>query len=296
MKIKDLIKASSSPFYSMEFFPPKDSSNWPAFIETAAKLKPLNPLFVSVTYGAGGGSQNNTVEIAKRLTQDCAYTVMTHLTCVGADSRRIREYMHSLQEIGVDNILALRGDAPQSQTDPATEYDWSKGAFKHATDLIEFIRKDFPDFGIGVAGYPAPHPESATIAEDHHYTAQKLNAGSDLVVTQLFFDVREYIALAGSLKVNGINKPVVPGILPIQSFSSLRHVLSLCGANIPAKLYLALEEADKKGGQQAVREAGLKFAAEQIRRLIDAGAPGIHLYTLNKADTCLELADVVGRL
>ena len=147
-----------------------------------------------------------------------------------------------------------------------------------------------------MAAYPAPHPESRSFAEDRNHTAEKLRAGADFAITQLFFDAREYVDLVAHLRGQGITTPVVPGILPIQSFDSLRRVLSLCGANIPGKLYLALEQADRDGGAEAVRQVGLDYAIGQIRRLIDAGAPGIHLYTLNKADVCLRLAEAVGRL
>ena len=135
-----------------------------------------------------------------------------------------------------------------------------------------------------------------TFEDDRVFTGRKLDAGAEFVVTQLFFDAREYVDLTARLRALGCNKPVIPGVLPIQSFESLRHVLSLCGANIPAKLYISLEEANKSGGAEAVREAGLKFAVEQIRRLLEAGAPGIHLYTLNQADTCLRIAEAVGGL
>ncbi|MDL2314108.1 methylenetetrahydrofolate reductase [Desulfovibrio sp. OttesenSCG-928-C14] len=293
MKIAELIKQSSRPFYSLEFFPPREREQFPAFLQTAGRLSGLNPLFVSVTYGAGGGRQDNTLEIARGLKEECAYLPMPHLTCVGSDGERILSFLDELAESGVDNVLALRGDAPASASgDP---YDWSSGQFGHASDLVEFIRERRPDFGLAVAGYPAPHPESPSFAQDRRFCAQKL-AGADFMVTQLFFDAREYVDLLAAMRAAGVDKLVIPGILPIQSFESLRHVLSLCGANIPARLYIALEEANRKGGAEAVREAGLDFAVEQIKRLLDAGAPGIHLYTLNKAEMCLRLAEAVGGL
>ena len=150
--------------------------------------------------------------------------------------------------------------------------------------------------GIGVAGYPAPHPESPRFASDWRYTVAKIREGADFVITQLFFDVREYLHFVDRLSDMGVSVPVIPGILPIQSLESIRRTLSLCGANIPGKLYLALEEANAKGGAEAVREAGLKFAVQQIRTLLDNGAPGIHLYTLNKASMCLRIAEEVGAL
>lgn len=294
MKIVDMIRAASRPFYSLEFFPPKDQGRWPDFIEMACKLKPLDPLFASVTYGAGGGSQGNTVEISRSLKECCGYTVMPHLTCVGADTEKLDGYLSELQKIGVDNILALRGDPPKTQGD--APYDWSAGEFQHASDLVKYVKRGFPEFGVAVAGYPSPHPESPSLESDRKYMRQKLEDGGDFVVTQLFFDAREYIDMLDRMKKSGCHNPVIPGVLPIQSFESLRHVLSLCGANVPGKLYISLENANREGGAEAVREAGLRFAVDQIRRLLDAGAPGIHLYTLNKAETCLRIAEAVGPL
>ena len=295
MKLIDLIKNADGPFYSLEFFPPKEEEQLPGFYAAAAALKQLNPLFASVTYGAGGGSQVNTLEVARRLTQDNGYRIMPHLTCVGSSKERIVDYLEQLRLMGISNVLALRGDVPKHLLAEGEEFDWSREAFRHASELADFVREAFPDFGLAVAAYPAPHPESSTLEDDRVYTAIKLKA-SDFAVTQLFFDVREYIDMRDRLRALGVDKPVLPGVLPIQSFESLRHVLALCGANIPARLYISLEEANKRGGAEAVREAGLRFAVEQIRHLLDAGAPGIHLYTLNKAETCLRIAEAVGGL
>ena len=215
---------------------------------------------------------------------------MAHLTCVGAEPQAISDFVGKLRRAGVHNVLALRGDAPRG----ASGWDWNAGHFHNARDLVHFLRSEHPDLGIAVAGYPAPHPDAATFASDRAYLADKLRAGADFVITQLFFDVREYESLVSSLRAAGLEAPVIPGILPIQSFDSLRRVLSLCGANIPGKLYLELEAAHNKGGVEAVREAGLRFAVRQIRQLLDCGAPGIHLYSLNKSEMCLRLVEEAG--
>jgi methylenetetrahydrofolate reductase (NADPH) len=247
------------------------------------QLRALSPLFVSITYGAGGNRQRNTLEITRELVGR-GFVCMPHLTCVGAEPESVGQFLRDLRASGVDNVLALRGDPPVGQeTAPA-------GHFRYARDLVCFIKTEAPAMGIGVAAYPSPHPQSHTFAEDREHTAQKLQAGADFAITQLFFDVREYEELVAGLRAKGVNTPVVPGILPVQSFDSLRRVLSMCGANIPGKLYLSLEEARWKGGEEALREAGLNFAVRQIRRLLDMGAPGIHLYTLNKSDLCLRIA------
>ena len=290
MHIGKMIRELSAPFYSLEFFPPSDMAQLPDFYATVDRLRALNPLFASVTYGAGGARQQNTLAVTAELARR-GITAMAHLTCVGAEPQSIAAFLHDLQASGVNNVLALRGDAPADKP-----WDWNKAHFRHASDLVAFAREQQPDLGIGVAAYPAPHPESPTFADDRRCTAEKMRAGADFALTQLFFDAREYEDLVSHLRGQGITTPVIPGILPIQSFDSLRRVLSLCGANIPGKLYLALEKANNDGGAEAVRQVGLDYAVRQIRSLLDAGAPGIHLYTLNKADMCLRLAEAVGTL
>ncbi|MBQ9405621.1 MAG: methylenetetrahydrofolate reductase [Desulfovibrio sp.] len=289
MHIGKLVGQARAPFCSLEFFPPADATQLPDFYATVERLRCLNPLFVSVTYGAGGRRQQNTLDVTAELVRR-GLTVMAHLTCVGAEPQGIADYIGQLRQAGVDNVLALRGDPPADQS-----WDWEQATFRHAVDLVRFIHERWPDMGIGVAAYPAPHPESATFAEDRLHTAEKLRAGADFAVTQLFFDAREYVELVAQLKAQGIVTPVIPGILPVQSFDSLRRMLSLCGANIPGKLYLRLEKAHKEGGAEALRAAGLDYAVKLICRLLDAGAPGIHLYTLNKADMCQRLVEATGR-
>ena len=290
MHIGQMIREHTAPFYSLEFFPPSDSAQLPDFYATVDRLRALDPLFASVTYGAGGARQQNTLAVTAELARR-GITSMAHLTCVGAEPQSIAAFLQDLQAVGVNNVLALRGDPPADKP-----WDWACAHFRHASDLVAFAREQQPGLGIGVAAYPAPHPESPTFAEDRKRTAEKLRAGADFALTQLFFDAREYEDLVTHLRGQGITTPVIPGILPIQSFDSLRRVLSLCGANIPGKLYLALEKAHNDGGAEAVRQVGLDYAVRQIRSLLDAGAPGIHLYTLNKADMCLRLAEAVGKL
>lgn len=283
--------ANAQPFYSVEFFPPKNPQNLAPFFGEVEKLKQLNPLFASVTYGAGGTTSDTTLHITSELAA-MGITPMAHLTCVGATSQSIKKYLNDLEAAKVTSILALRGDPPQDCPD----YDWSKGEFKHASDLVEFINQHFPHFDVGVASYPSPHPESPTFSDDREAAAFKLKH-SDFAVTQLFFDSREYENYVSSLKRRDIHKPVIPGIMPIQSFESLKRIMMLSGGNIPSQLYISLEEAHEKGGKEAVREKGLEFAAKQIKTLTEEyGAPGIHLYTLNNAKLCLELVEAVKAL
>lgn len=288
MRIGTLIAERKTPFFSLEFFPPGNEKDWPDFFRMAEKLGELNPLYVSVTYGAGGAKQNNTLGVTSRLTQ-MGFNTMAHLTCVGAEPGAIELFLRQLRRNGVNNVLALRGDPPKNGS-----FDWNKGVFRHASDLVRFISKVEPDMGIGVAAYPNPHPESSSFFRDRLYTAHKLASGADFAITQLFFDPREYEALCLDLHHRGISVPVEPGILVIQSLDSLRRVLALCGASIPGNLYLELEEANNKGGAEAVREAGFIFAVRQIKRLLEMGAPGIHLYTLNKSELCCRIIKECG--
>lgn len=296
MLISDLIRQSTRPFYSLEFFPPKEESHMGAFFEAASALKAMNPLFVSVTYGAGGSRQANTLEVACTLKNDHGFEPMTHLTCVGSRREAISAYLSRLRDEGIDNILALRGDAPRQSSPDEVPYDWASGDFQHGSDLVEFVKGEFPEFCVGVAAYPAPHPESESYEMDRFYTKFKVEAGGCFLVTQLFFDINEYVTLVNDLRALGVDKPVVPGVMPVQSLESLNFVMSMCGANIPGDLKKELEAAHKAGGNKAVREEGIKYAAWQVKELVRAGAPGVHLYTLNKSETCLKIAEMVGEL
>jgi methylenetetrahydrofolate reductase (NADPH) len=288
MNIARQIAAAEKPFYSLEFFPPKEEKDWPAFFATVEQLRGIRPLFVSVTYGAGGSTQHATRALAGKL-REMSLETMVHLTCVGADKAKIAAFLRELRAAGVENVLALRGDPPQGRS-----VDWGKAAFRYAADLVRFVRDQDPLMGLAVAGYPAAHPESATFSADREHTCEKIRAGADLVITQLFFDVREYEDFIRYLRAQGVTIPIIPGVLPIQSLESVRRILSLCGANIPGKLYLELEAANERGGAAAVKEAGIAFAVRQIRRLREFGAPGIHLYTLNRASTCLRIVEEAG--
>lgn len=288
MNIGTRITQSTKPFVSLEFFPPKNQDQWPAFFATVERLKAVDPLFASVTYGAGGSTQDYTIEITAKI-KTMGLEPMAHLTCVGATPDSLNHCLQRLSEAGVENVLALRGDPPVGQN-----IDWASADFQHAADLVRFARRVQPHMGVGVAGYPAPHPESKSFVMDRVHTLEKVRSGADFVITQLFFDVREYFDLVDFMRRQQVSVPVIPGILPVQSFDSVRRVLSMCGGNIPGKLYLELETANDKGGVEAVRQVGLRFAVQQIKELLDGGAPGVHLYTLNRASLCLELVDAVG--
>ncbi len=274
-------------FLSLEFFPPKNSSDWPAFFRVVDRLKDLQPLFVSVTYGAGGTTSANTLAIVTRLKQEFSLEPMAHLTCVGATEKGILSFLEDLTAVGVENVLALRGDPPQ---DPGVVLPESK-EFVFASDLVTFIRKHYPAMGIGVAGYPEGHPQAVSLEKDLQFLKCKVDQGGDFVVTQLFFDNDYYWDFVQRARELGIEKPIVPGVMPIFSLKVIQKVVSLCGADVPAQLLRELEEADAQGGADAVQALGIRHARSQILGLLKGGAPGIHLYTLNRDDACLELMD-----
>jgi methylenetetrahydrofolate reductase (NADPH) len=275
------------PFISLEFFPPKERADWPGFYRVAERLRTVNPLFVSVTYGAGGSTQANTLEIVTHLKKELSMEPMAHLTCVGATEKAIAGFLDSLAAVGVDNVLALRGDPPE---DKDMALPVSKD-FAHASDLVSFIRTRDTNIGIGVAGYPEGHPEATCLEEDLEFLKLKLDKGGDFIVTQLFFDNEHYWDFVRRARVIGIDKPILPGVMPIFSLKVIRKILSLCGASMPAGFPEELEKAHERGGAEAVQALGISHAREQIRGLLAGGVPGIHLYTLNRDEACLELLD-----
>jgi len=290
MRIAETINPDA-PFLSLEFFPPKEQDKWDAFFDAADRLRAVNPLFVSVTCGAGGSDKSGTVEISSRLKSQCGFEPMAHLTCVGASEENLSSVLDDLAAGGVENALALRGDLPVG----ATREEVLSGRFRHASDLVSFIRGKAPSFGIGAACYPNAHPESPTIKEDLKATVFKASQGAGFLVTQVVFDNRIYFDFVERLRDLGLTIPVIPGVLPIQSLASLRFILSRCNVGVPGPLVAELEKAEAEGGAEAVREAALKHAIEQSRALLAGGAPGVHLYTLNKADMCLRIAKELGR-
>ncbi len=272
----------SSQFFSFEFFPPKNKDAWDSFMGKAERLADLEPLFASVTYGAGGSSHENSLDVCGVIKREMGIDILAHLTCVGASEKSINDYISRLSDVGVTDILALGGDGQKDDEN-------SESNFYHAADLVEYVDENFTDVGIAVAGYPGGHPDAPTIAQDLEFHRAKLSKGSDFTITQLFFDHRQYFDYVSRLKCSGFEQPVIPGVLPIQSLGSLRRIMSLCGASIPGDLYCGVEKAFDAGGDEAVMEFGFNFARNQIVTLLDEGAPGVHIYTLNRAAMCERL-------
>ena len=276
MKIKDLF-GKGKPVFSFEFFPPKDEAGVANLFDTVNSLRDLHPSFVSVTYGAGGSTRRKTIEITKRIKQDLGIEAMAHLTCVGHSRDEISAILDEIEAAGVENIMTLRGDPPRGETEFVPHPD----GFRHANELVTFIRARKPAMCLGVAGYPEGHPEAPSKEADLTNLKRKVDAGADFIVTQLFFDNRDYFDLIYRARAAGIRLPVIPGIMPITDFAQIKRFTQMCGAKIPAALLADLETAD--GKKEAVVEIGIRYSTAQCQSLLKSGAPGIHFYTLNKS-------------
>jgi methylenetetrahydrofolate reductase (NADPH) len=286
MRIIDKI-AEGKQFISLEFFPPKDKNEWPAFFKVAGRLSQLDPLFASVTYGAGGSTKGDTLEIVARLKKEHGMETMAHLTCIGAQEGELLQFLDNLALAEVDNVLALRGDRP---VDAPADFSICP-SLRHASDLAAFIRKGHPSLGIGVAGYPETHPEAVSAEADLGFLKLKLDQGGDFAITQLFFDNSFYFDFVRRARALGIQKAIIPGIIPVISLKVIRRIVSLCGATLPTALLASLEDADRRGGAGAVQEVGVAWARQQAQELLAAGVPGVHIYTLNRDEAVLNLVD-----
>ncbi|MBJ6750435.1 methylenetetrahydrofolate reductase [Geomonas anaerohicana] len=284
MKIIDKMNCNGQ-FISLEFFPPKNKSEWPGFFQVVDRLTQLKPLFASVTYGAGGSTRGDTLEIVSRLKNEHGLDAMAHLTCIGAYRGDLQLFLDSLAEAGVNDVLALRGDLPK---DAPPEFSACR-TLLHASDLAAFIKESHPGMGIGVAGYPEVHPEAVDAEHDLSYLKLKLDQGGDFAITQLFFDNALYFDFVAKARSIGIDKPIIPGIIPVVSLKVIQRIISLCGATLPPAYLAELEAADRKGGAAAVQEVGVAHARRQAEELLAAGVPGVHIYTLNRDQAVLDL-------
>ncbi len=276
MKVIDMIRSERLTL-SFEVFPPKDSHSFDSVMSATDAIARLRPLFVSVTYGAGGSGSRYTVEISRRLRKQDGIEILSHLTCVGASREDVRGYLSALRGNGITNIMALRGDLP-SGMDPAAMRD---SAFPHAADLIREI-KAAGDFCVGAACYPEKHPESANQAEDLRYLREKVDAGADFLTTQMFFDNNVLYNFLYKLREAGVTAPVVPGIMPITSERQVRRAQTLSGCFLPRRF---INLVDRFGhSPEAMTQAGIIYATDQIIDLYANGIRHVHVYTMNRPD------------
>lgn len=275
MRLRELYSRPEKTF-SVEFFPPKTDRGEESLFEEIAVLKKLKPSFCSVTYGAGGSTRGKTVELVERIHREYRLEVMCHLTVVGQSKNEVRAVLTGLKEKGIENIIALGGDPPQGVVDWVPHPD----GFSHSVELVREAAS-YRWFSIAVAGFPEVHPRALSREADLKYLKEKVDAGADVVITQLFFDNEDFYRYVDDLKKIGVRAPIVPGILPVQSAPQVRRFTAICGARIPPRLerLLAKVEEDDEGAARL----GIDYATEQGEGLLSFGVPGIHFYSLNKS-------------
>ncbi len=289
MKIVDILMKRERGL-SFEFFPPKTEAGKKELLKTARGLAQYDPLYVSVTYGAGGTTQDRTKDVLFTLKDETDLTLMSHLTCIGATSESLRRLLSEYQEKGIDNILALRGDPPPDVPD----FDPTKGEFKYAKDLVTYV-KTLEYFSIAVAVYPEVHQESPSVEADMDYTKEKIDAGADFAITQMFFDNRYFFEFMELARRKGIRIPVLPGIMPITDLNKIRKFASFCKATIPKRIEERMAKVLEK--PEEMKKIGIELAIAQCEDLLNNGVQYLHFYTMNNADVVSQIINALkGRL
>ena len=275
MRIDELL-AKKRPVFSIEFFPPKTEEGVAQLFATVEALRPLEPDYVSVTYGAGGATRDGTVEVSERIKTDYGLEVMAHLSCVGETQDGLASILDRFAAIGIENVLALRGDPPRGEE----EFKPPPDGLSSAAELTGFITDRY-EFSIGGACFPEVHPEADSLDADLAYLKTKVDSGASFLITQLFFDNRAYFDFVAAARERGIDVPIIPGVIPIATFGQVARICDLCDASIPEDLSAAMESLG--GDEEAERLLGVAYAARQCEELLAGGAPGIHFYALNRA-------------
>lgn len=286
-RIRDLF-ARQAKTYSFELFPPKTDKGYGNLLKTIAQLCELQPDYISCTYGAGGGNREKTFDIVQLIEEHHRVIGMAHLTCVLNTRDDVRTIVEDIKSRGTRNILALRGDPPQDQPD----WQPTDDNFKYSSELVAFIREHFGDyFGVAVAGFPEGHILCPDRERDAEFLKLKIDAGADFVITQLFFDNKDYFAYVDRLRRIGVEVRVIPGILPITNYEALQRFCSVCGATVTDEVKRIFEAIQDDA--DAMLKAGIKFAIRQCQELLDGGAPGIHFYCLNKVHPTDEILKAI---
>jgi methylenetetrahydrofolate reductase (NADPH) len=275
MRINELL-GGDEPTFSFEFFPPKSAAGEENFERALQELAPLEPSFVSVTYGAGGTTRDKTVETVRHIKDHHGLEAMAHFTCVGATTEELRTTLEEIRAAGIDNVLALRGDPPRGQE----EWTASEGGLEYSHQLVSLLRDDY-DFTIAAACFPETHIHATSPDDDLRYLKQKVDAGVDYLITQLFFDNELYFDFVERARAIGITVPIIPGVMPITGYGQIARITSLCGATMPEHVLAELDA--RQDDAEAVAEFGVSYATMQCADLLAKGAPGIHFCTLNRS-------------
>jgi methylenetetrahydrofolate reductase (NADPH) len=272
---------------SFELFPPKSAEAEAELFQHLADLMAFEPAYVTCTYGAGGSTRAKTLDVVTRVKEQYGCPVASHLTCVGSTVDALREYLNDAQRRGVENIVALRGDPPRGEA----TFRPVPGGLRYANELVALVRREFPELGIAVAGYPETHQEAPSPEADLENLCRKVAAGADVVITQLFYDNADFFDFRRRCQQAGIQVPVVPGVLPVTSLAQIRRITTLCKARLPEQLVTELEACGDDVQRQF--DVGVDYAIAQVQQLLDAGVPGLHFYVLNKSPaTCRVLRAV----
>jgi methylenetetrahydrofolate reductase (NADPH) len=269
--------------YSFEFFPPRDDAGEQTLWEAIRHLERVRPAFVSVTYGAGGSTRERTVRVTDRIARETTLTPMAHLTCVGSSVAELRQVVGEYAGAGIHNVLALRGDPPGG---PGTPWAPHPEGLNHADQLVALIRS-LGSFTVGVAAFPDGHPESSDLDQDADVLVRKADAGAEFAVTQFVFDTDSYVRLRDRVVARGRDLPIIPGLMPVTSFSQVRRMATMSGTALPAAVVSRLEAVAQD--PVAVREVGVQIATELSQRLLTEGAPGLHFYTMNRSLATLKV-------
>ena len=265
----DTILAERRPVFSFEFFPPKTDAGYDNLRATLYSLRQDEPSFVSVTYGAMGTTRDRTIEVVKFIKEELGIEAMAHFTCVGATVDELRATIDEIESAGVENVLALRGDAPQGQD----EWVQTEGGLLYSTELIELLGS-YPELAVGAASFPEIHPDAESADSDLRFLRAKQDAGASFFITQLFFDNELYFEFVARAREAGVTVPIVPGIMPVTNYGQIKKFTEMCGATIPEPFEAELEA--RSGDTGALAELGVAYAALQCTELLAGGAPGIH--------------------
>jgi len=288
MHIAEIFR-KQKPAVSFEFFPTKtDEAANRLFCTIDEHFRPLHPSFITVTYGAGGTTRERTRDLVLHLHREMDFTIIPHLTCVGATRDEIGTILQTYVDAGIENVLALRGDPP----DDDERFKPAPGGFQYASELVEFIKREFPALGIGVAGYPEGHLETPNQLQDLKNLKRKVDSGADVVISQLFFDNRDFYDFTERCALERITVPISAGIMPIRTISGIQRMAGMSGARIPAALLRSLNRADVD--PDAIKNVGAHWATEQCRDLIDHQVAGVHLFTLNTSAATRRIYESLG--